>query len=128
MKVLVPRSRAVRLVWALVLGMVASAPALAQQAATAAPPAAGPLRPVWYAAASAPSQVRSRVTISPALVDAGADRGSSLGATVLLLGVGIGMTVGGRELEPSIGFPGAVIRYTGIGMTALGLLSFCGCL
>jgi hypothetical protein len=125
MKVL--RSRAVRLVWALVLVVVASAPALAQHAAAAAPPTAGPLRPVWYAL-SAPPQVRSPVTFSPTLVDAGADRGSKLGATVLLLGVGIGMTVGGRELEPSIGFPGAVIRYTGIGMTALGLLSFCGCL
>jgi hypothetical protein len=106
---------------------VAGAPAFAQQGMPAAAPLAGPLRSVPYFAYT-PLPVTSRVTLSPSLVEAGASGPSKVGQAVLLLGVGIGLTAGGRELEPSIGFPGAILRYTGIGVTALGVLSFCGCL
>lgn len=121
------RSGAVRLACAVLLVAVAGAPALAQQGMTAAAPLAGPLRSVPYFA-SAPLPVTSRVALSPSLLEAGASGPSRVGQAVLLLGLGIGMTAGGRELETSIGFPGAILRYTGIGVTALGVLSFCGCL
>ncbi|HEX8320550.1 hypothetical protein [Longimicrobium sp.] len=121
------RGRAVRLACAVMLVAVAGAPAFAQQGMAAAAPLAGPLRSVPYFT-STPLPAVSQVTLSPSLADAGAAGPSKVGQAVLLLGLGIGLTAGGRELESSIGFPGAILRYTGIGVTALGVLSFCGCL
>ena len=110
------------------LATLASAPAEAQRAhaAAATPPWAPGLA---TAAASRPSAALFATAETPEALRAHASAsGSKRGLALLMIGAGIGLIYGGREVEDAAGFPGAVMRFTGIAGVGGGLLFSCGCL
>ncbi len=102
--------------------VLAAGPAGAQQAPDAAPFRAQRLAtlaaPAYFAARPAAPRLPALRSASP----------SKLGTALLLVGAGVGLIYGGQEAQDAIGFPGAVLRYTGYAAVAGGALFACGCL
>ncbi|HYW08826.1 MAG TPA: hypothetical protein VE913_17825 [Longimicrobium sp.] len=107
---------------AALLGVLQPESARAQASSTA-----GPVRSAWLAPAQ-PATLFGAPAPGPGLAEARRAAPSEVVTALAVVGAGVALVYGGREVQDAIGFPGAVLRYTGYAAVVAGALFGCGCL